>query len=300
MTLKHLRIFVTVCECNNSITKASKQLYLAQPSVSLAIKELELHYNQKLFERIGRRLYLTSMGRLLLDKAKKTLNLVEEMESLSKGENYSYVLNIGSSITIGTHWLPGIVSAFYEKHPQVTVRVKVHNSQEIERMLLSGEIDLGFIEGAVHSNQIMSLPFLEDQLVVICSANHAFAQRDLLTLKEIQQQPFALREQGSASRELIDYTMASQGFHINPLWECISTQAIVQAVKRNLCISILPKKMIQEELHTNDIVMLKVKDLELYRKYFMLYHKNKEFDQALQNFINTASETAYEHNNINH
>jgi DNA-binding transcriptional LysR family regulator len=290
MTLKHIKIFVTVCECDCCITKAAKKLFLAQPSISLAIKELEAYYNQPLFERLGRKLYLTPVGQKLLIKAEETLKLVDEMDLISSNQSHFTTLHIGSSITIGTHFLPSIVLNFNSKNPYIPVRVKVNNSREIEDFILSNKIDLGFIEGVVHSDQIVSIPFMDDHLEVICGYDHPFASRNSLTLEEIQSQPFALREVGSASRDFLDYTMAAHGFHINPIWECISTQSIVQAVKKNLCLSFLPQKMIQDELNSHNIKAIKVDDLELRRQHYIIYHKNKHVTKAMEDFMGIAKE----------
>jgi DNA-binding transcriptional LysR family regulator len=205
---------------------------LAQHSISLVIKELETYYNQILFERIGRKLYLTPIGKLLLEKAIETLKLVDEMALISSNKTRVVALNIGSSISIGTHWLPKIVLQFNSKNPLIPVRIKVNNSQEIESRILSNEIDLGFIEGVIYSDQIVSIPFMEDHLEVICSHEHPFASRNSLMLEDIQSQLFALREEGSSSREFLEYTMAAYGIHINPIWECVVRSTLYKRLRK--------------------------------------------------------------------
>lgn len=291
MTIKHLRIFITVCECG-SITKAAKRLYLAQPSVSLAIKNLETHYNQQLFERIGHKLFLTPIGKTLLDYAQNAIALVDEMEDITSSKSKPKDLIIGSSVTIGIHLIPKIVMHFQKQNPLISVKVKVFNSQEIENKILANEIDLGLIEGTIHSDRIVSTPFLDDELEVICSSMHPFATRSSLTIDEIKSEAFALREQGSASREMFDYAISACGIKVNPVWECISTQAIIHAVKENLCISILPKKMIQNDLKNNSIVSIKISNLELKRKYHVIYHKNKYVSDVMDRFIIATNEIA--------
>ena len=105
MTIRHLRIFVAVCE-EGSVTKAANKLYLAQPSVSLAISELEKFYGVKLFDRISRRLYLTDKGKQFLNYTKHIIDLFDELENGMKNWGSSGALRIGSSITIGNYFFP--------------------------------------------------------------------------------------------------------------------------------------------------------------------------------------------------
>jgi len=120
MTLRHLRIFVTVCN-ENSITKAAEKLSIAQPSVSLAIAELEKHYEVKLFERIKQRLVITEVGKALHEQACLVLNsfaLFEEMAMQTKAYN---IVKIGSSLTIGQYMIPKIVKYINSKYPDIKI-----------------------------------------------------------------------------------------------------------------------------------------------------------------------------------
>ena len=153
MTLRHLRIFVTVCE-TGSMTAAAQILYIAQPAISLAVSEMEEHYKVRLFDRISRRLYLTDSGRQALEYARHIIALFDEMEQGVRGGQAAKELRIGTSITIGSCLLPGYIRALKEHFPTLTVQAAVGNSGTIEQKLLENTIDIGIIEGMVHSPYI--------------------------------------------------------------------------------------------------------------------------------------------------
>ena len=108
MTLRHLRIFTAVCE-TGSMTAASERLFIAQPSISLAISEMEEYYGVKLFDRISRKLYLTDSGRRALQYARHIIDLMDEMEQGMKNADTVGRRRVGTSITIGSYLLPGYV-----------------------------------------------------------------------------------------------------------------------------------------------------------------------------------------------
>ena len=145
MTLRHMKIFVAVFE-NSSITKAAKELHLAQPSVSFSIKELEDYYGQRFFERIGRRIYPTSAAGDFYGYAVHIVSLFETMEKELKNGDELGTIRIGASITIGTHILPTLVKTFQELFPDIRMEAVVNQSAAIEQHVLHNHIDIGMIE----------------------------------------------------------------------------------------------------------------------------------------------------------
>ena len=147
MTLRHIRIFVTVYQCE-SITKAAEKLHLAQPSVSLAISELEEYYGLRLFDRMSRRIYVTEAGQQFYHYALHISSLFDEMEKGMKKSGSTGTLKIGAGITIGTSLLPELLIRFRQKHPDFKISALIKNYSAIEEALLSNEIDFALIEGS--------------------------------------------------------------------------------------------------------------------------------------------------------
>lgn len=284
MTLRHLKIFVTVCE-TGTITAAGEKLYIAQPSVSLAISELESHYGIKLFDRIAKRIYITESGKHFLQYATHIVSLFNEMEQGIKNFDTTGVIRIGASITIGNYLLPHYAKAFKDSHPQMTLQAVIDNSDHIEQHILNNRIDIGLVEGIVHSPYIISKHFMDDELVLICGLAHPLAQLTEIDTQLLITQDFILREKGSAGREIFDGIFTSLGIEIKPIWESVSTQAIVRAVSAGLGLSILPYLLVKDSLDRNEIRALAIKNISLKRKFSIIYHKNKFLPQSAQDFI---------------
>lgn len=292
MTLRHLSIFIAVCRYK-SVTAAAEKLYLAQPTVSLAIGELERHYDIKLFDRINRKLYLTEPGEQFLNYATHIVSLFEEMESGIREWGSSGPISVGASITIGTYLLPEYVSLFRKSRPNVKVYAAVDSSNEIEKKIMANELDFALIEGIVHNPNIVSYPFMEDEMVLICGNHHELSAADSLTLEQIRDCDFILREKGSGTRELFDSAMLIHDISIKPLWESVSTQAIVKAVAAGHGLSVLPYRLVQSDLERHNVRQLKLKDVRFKRKFYIIYHKNKFLTASAKEFIELCKTHAF-------
>ncbi|MHB8128118.1 MAG: LysR family transcriptional regulator, partial [Mobilitalea sp.] len=260
MTLRHMQIYITVCKFGN-VTAAANNLFLAQPSVSLAIRELEEYYGVKLFDRISRKLYITETGKQVLNYATHIISLFDKMEQEIKNWDSIGTLRVGSSITIGYYLLPQYVKQFKKKYPQMKVQVIIDNSTEIEKRVISNEIDFGLIEGVVHSPHIMYEKFMDDELVLICGNNHPLANQDPIDVSVLQEYDFILREKGSGGRELFDSMMLIHNIKIEPLWESVSTQTIIRAVSECLGLSVLPFLLAKQDIENGNIQRIVVKDV---------------------------------------
>ncbi len=284
MTLRHLKIFVTVCE-TGSTTAAGEKLHIAQPSVSLAITELEEYYGIKLFDRIAKRLHITDTGKKFLQYATHIVGLFEDMEKELKNIDAIGVIRIGASVTIGNYLLPGYIKDFKKNHPQMDVKVLIDNSEVIQQYILSNKIDIGLIEGIVHSSYIIEHRFREDELVMICGNEHPFANRKDIEILMLQGESLLLREAGSAGREIFDSVMTSHGVKIEPVWESTSTQAIIKAVQAGLGISVLPYLLVKDSLERNEISQFQIKGLRFQRSFSVIYHQNKFLTESMKEFI---------------
>lgn len=282
MTLRHLKIFAKVCEMG-TVTKAAAALHLAQPSVSLAVRELEEYYGIQLFERIHRKLYLSETGKKFLIYAQHILTLYDDMEKELR--NPISVLRIGSSITIAQILLPDYVEQFYKQYPNVKIHAKIDNSEVIEKRILNNELDLGMIEGIAHNDSLCARKFMNDELICICSNEHAFAKKQQVTLDELESQDFIPREKGSGGRELFDSTMLVHNKRITPIWESVSTKAIINAVAKGFGISVLPYKLVEQDLKEHKITRVQIQDIVFERPYYIIYHKDKYMNDVISYFI---------------
>lgn len=284
MTIRHIRIFIAVCK-NGGVTAAAKELYLTQPAVSLAIKELEEHYHVRLFDRISRRLCLTEAGKQFLKYAEHVLSLFEQMEAGVKCWDENAPVHIGCSMTIGTRFLPAWVHQFSLLNPEIQVKVQISNSEEIERKIVENRLDFGFVENLPQAEEISSEVFLKDRLTVICAPEHPFAKKRMLTLQEVIGQPLLLREPGSGVRALFDSVAVANNCRVEPLWESVNTQALIEAVAQNIGISVLPVRLVEDAVKIGRLCALGIQNIKLEREFLMIRHKNKYLPHSAESFL---------------
>ena len=289
MTLRLLRIFLMVCR-EKSVTAAAEKLYIAQPTVSVAIRELETQYNVVLFDRIGRRLHLTDAGKQMRSYAQHIISLLDEMESRSQDWEKCGTLRLGSSITIGTAKLPGVVAELQKLYPELRIEATIYNSDSVETALLNNEVDLGLIEGKPHSGKLTDIMLGGDELVFLCHPTHPFAGQTV-ELRRLADQPFLFREKGSAGRDLVESTLKAHGLEISPLWQSISTQTLISGVIEGLGLAILPLPLVQMPLNAGIIRQFWVKDISFTRRFRLLYHENKYLTCPMRDMIRICQET---------
>ena len=285
MTLRHMKIFASVCENSCNTTKAAEAMHMTQPAVSLAIRELEQYYGVTLFDRIGRRLRLTEAGQRFLEYAAHICTLFENMEKGMRDWDAFGLLRVGASITIGSQFLPYYVKAFYSRYLGTEVQVLVAPSDELEQKILTSELDFALIEGVAHHPSILSEEYMEDHLTVICPANGNFQNGQILTIEEFKQQKFLLREPGSGTREVFDRATESAGFSVQPVWEAMSTTALVNAVINGLGIAVLPHRMVTAPLERGLITAVRVEGMDFRRRFRIIYHKEKFLTTSAKAFM---------------
>lgn len=264
---------------------AAKKLYLSQPSVSQAIKELEAYYNVKLFERLNHRLYLTTAGERLLTYSRHILNLEEQIEKELSKQKEGGVLRIGASLTIGTYLLPSLLSEFREKMPDVELFSLVDNTDTIKKLILEDRIDLGIVEGPVKSADIIEKSIRNDDLTVICAPDHPLAQKRKVVINDLTGLPFIIREPGSGTRTIFENALQE----VDIAWELAgiynNIEAIKHAVIKGLGLAVVPRISIEDEIQAGTIAPIKVDGLKLARKFNLIYHRQKFFTKAMQSFI---------------
>ena len=285
MTFRHLKIFVSLYENNFNTTKTAASMHMTQPAVSLAVKELEQYYGVALFDRIGNRLKITPAGLRFYEYSSHIIALFDEMDNSMKNWDLAGTIRVGSSITIGSQFLPAYVNSFQSRYPGTRVKAQIAPSKQLEQMILNNELDFALIEGSSHNPSFICEEYMEDHLTVICPANGQFQPGQEISIHEFCQQNFLLREHGSGTRETFENTIAAAGFSIEPIWEAVSTTALVNAVISGIGISILPHRMIADAIQQGQVIAVTVKGLEFKRKFNIIYHQKKFLTASARSFI---------------
>ncbi|HJD34095.1 MAG TPA: LysR family transcriptional regulator [Candidatus Mediterraneibacter tabaqchaliae] len=292
MTLRHMKIFEAVFRHSN-ITKAAEELHLAQPSVSVAVRELEEYYGICLFERLGRRIVPTELGKEFYGYALHIVSLFDEMEQKIRNWDALGVIRIGASITIGTHILPPLLKQYQALYPELRTEVTIGKSAVIEQHILENKIDIGLIENQSEHPDINVLPFMEDYMQAIVAPDHPLAKYSQVTLEQLAQYPFLMREKGSAGREILDACFALEQITVHPLWESASTQAIVRGVAEGLGVAVLPCLLVRKNIEEHTVKMIPFPQ-PLTRKLNLIWHRSKYLTDNMNAFIELCKKSGSE------
>lgn len=278
MTIRHLKVFVAVCEYGG-ITKAAQSMHLAQPAVSRTIADIEEYYNIILFNRINQRIVLTESGKELLYKAKEVIKNFDDFENFARSSIDKPNVHIGASLTIGKSHLPKIMKHIKETYPNIKLRSTVNNAKEIQNGIIDGEIDFGIIEGSFLLPNIKAEKFMIDRLSVVCGYDYDIPSS--VTVNELAKTDLLLRESGSSSRNHLETVFNLNGISCTPTMESISNQAIISAVMENFGVAVLPETLVKPYILKNQIREIELKGVKLRRQSYVISHKNKKLGKTL-------------------
>ncbi|MCT0253859.1 MULTISPECIES: LysR substrate-binding domain-containing protein [unclassified Synechocystis] len=267
MTLEQLRVFLAVAK-HLHFTNAAEELYLTQPAVSAAIHILEADYGVKLFHRMGRRIEITSAGKMLQIEAQKILDQVtlteralRELNNLQQGE-----LNLGSSLTIGNYWLPEKISKFKQKYPGISVNCTLANANDICGGTVTGLYDLGIIAGEVKLNlkkNIVSEIVGRDRLQIVVGQSHPWFDQPEIMVDDLVNTSWVMREDGSGSQQAFERALQNWGINPQALDVALlfnSSEMVKAVVEQGVGATALPELMIRKELKLNTLRSIKVLD----------------------------------------
>jgi DNA-binding transcriptional LysR family regulator len=284
-----LKVFCTVAE-TRSFSKTSEIIHLTQPAVSLQIQALEEMYETKLFDRSSSRVTLTPAGEVLYKYAKEILALyaaaekvLGEMTGLVKGS-----ITIGAGSTIGNYMLPSVISDFRKTHPKIKVHLSVANMQRIIELLNAGNINVGLVEGDVKRQKIVVDKLLSDELLLIVPTHHPWAKRKEVSVSELIEEPFILREAGSGTRQTIEKFLARHGITLHAMKVSMvlgTTQAIKEAVENGLGVSIVSRWAARKECKYGTLSMLSFKEEKILRNFSLITYKNSVSSHAVEEFL---------------
>jgi len=292
MADRRLQVFYTVAR-QLSFTKAAEQLFMTQPAVTFQVKQLEEHFNTRLFERSHGKIALTPTGRLVMEYAGKILGLSDEMET-RVGEvtgTMSGPLLLGASTTIAEFMLPQILGEFKARHPQVQARMTVANSETIENRVADYSIDLGLIESPSHLPALHTEVCCDDELVMICAPGHKLAKSSSVTPQQVILEPYVSRESGSGTREFADNYLRRckvSPEDLNIVMELGSPEAIKGVVETGIGVSIVSHATIVKELKLGVLVAVPLRP-RLIRTLSLVYPKEKFRSKLLGTFVEFAT-----------
>ncbi|MGL5834789.1 MAG: LysR substrate-binding domain-containing protein [Waterburya sp.] len=284
-TLHQLKVFETVAR-NGSFTRAAEELFITQPTVSSQVKQLTTSVGLPLFEQIGKRLYLTDAGEELLLTCQdifERLNNFEIKIADLKGTKQGQ-LNL-AVITTAKYFIPRLLGSFCQNYPGIDVALQVTNHQEIQQRMLANKDDLYVVSNPPSDIDLTTRPFLNNPLVVVARKDHPLAYKRNIELKELNNQPFIMREQGSGTRESIVDLFTNNNLAVKVKLELGSNEAIKQAIYGGLGISILSEHCLISEGISGDLTVLDFKHFPIERRWFVAYLAGKKLSVIAETFL---------------
>lgn len=282
-----LKVFVSVFK-NKSFTKAAEEIHLSQPTISDHIKSLEEEFDCKLFDRLGRTIIPTkeaealySLAEEIIEKAGTIKEVIGQFKKEITGE-----LIIGASTIPGTYLMPPMMAVFQKRYPFISFQILVSDSSKIIESVSKYELLLGIVGAKLGNEQIDYIPFVEDELIVISSPSLLDSSK--ITLKKLIKFPMVLREEGSGTRRETEKILESRGISLDNIKIAGifgSTDAVKQAVKAGLGISILSKFSVADELKHNILKEIKLTDIQMKRKFYIVTHKRRTLPFLYNTFL---------------
>lgn len=297
MNFDHLKVFAAVAHTKN-FTKAAKYLHMSQPSVSATVRQLEKQLGTSLFERTTKTVTLTSSGKLLLKRSQEITNLVNQTEKEFELINKSLQGNLllGTSLTIGEHIMPHLLGRYKKSNPNVNIKMKVSNSEQIMEKISTEELEIGFIETAYVDPKFVYYPFLEDELFVIASVEFSeryFCNTSTIPIEEFLKLPFIIRESGSGTRHVIEENLRSHKLDpskLKVILELEHTESIKSAVEAGIGVSILSKAAIKKELMLGTLKTHRIRGINFKRYFYTIYMEGRisHTGESFLEFINSS------------
>lgn len=284
ISLRQLRIFEAVAH-NHSYTRAAEELHLSQPAVSMQVRQLEDAVGLPLFERLGKQIVTTAAGRELYQYSRainRSLSEMEEvMESLKGINRGSLQIAVASTVN---YFAPRLLAVFHKRYPGIGLRLDVTNREMLVQMLDSNSVDLVLMGVPPKNVDVESEAFMDNPLVVIAPPDHPLASRRQIPIERLAEETFVMREAGSGTRQTMERFFSERGLSIRHGMQMTRNEAVKQAVRSGLGLSVVSLHTIELELETRRLVMLDVAGFPDCRQWYLVYRRGKRLSPAASAF----------------
>lgn len=281
-----LLVFVTVAERAN-FSRAAEDLHMTQPAVSQYIQSLERSVGTRLLDRNNKYVRLNQAGEIVYHYAKKILAHYTQMQHLVDDlmEKASGPIAIGASYTFGEYALPHVVARMCEVYPLIKPSIVIGNTKEIAEEVISGQIDVGIVEGDFHHEKLAIEPFAEDVMEIIVGRHHRLANQPAVKVVDLKNETWIVREKGSGTREATEKMF--EEWHLCPenLMTFGSTQIIKESAEAGLGVSLLSNGTIRKELALGTLRTLKIKGHDPITRKFSIVIRATPFQTKAQEVL---------------
>ncbi|MFW2556560.1 LysR substrate-binding domain-containing protein [Aliarcobacter butzleri] len=281
MTLKELNFFYKLCE-NPQVTQVASELNISQSAISLAIKSLENSLNEQLFDRIGKKLILNEKGKYFKEKTLSSYLALMDASTIFQENKLAGNIKIAASKTISNYIMPNIYYDFLSKYKDVKLDILTINSSNIIDKILKSELDIGLIEVDTQNSSLIKEKLADDELIVVSSDEKHPQIAFIDTIKK----RWILREIGSGTREIFMNKIGEIAKELDIFMQLQDFEEIKTIVLNNKnTVTSLSKVIVQKELDEKKLFQIKLKNLELKREFYLVYHKEKSKNLLFETFV---------------
>jgi DNA-binding transcriptional LysR family regulator len=295
MDLRRLEVFCRVYELK-SFSRAAEASLLSQPTVSEHIRYLEDLLEVRLFDRLGREVAPTRAGELLYGYAKRILMLTQEARrslELYRGK-VSGSIAVGGSTIPGQYILPVLIGSFKRRYEGIRIRLVIADTREVADMVLDGSLEIGVVGARIKNSKLVFDELFDDELVLAVPTDHPWAARSAIRLEELSEAPFIMREPGSGTRMATMSSLEDAGVDpesLQVMAEMGSTDAVRQAIKSGVGVSILSRRAIADDIRFGLLRPVPVANLTLTRHFYLVTHRARSLSPLAQAFVDFLKES---------
>jgi len=283
-TLRQLEVFLAVAR-GESVSRAAEELAMSQSAVSGALADLERQFDIQLFDRIGKRLQLSDLGRSLRAQAQALSEQAQQLENALAAHRDIGLLRVGATLTIGNYVTVPLMARFMREHPGARVTLDVANTAEIARKVKNFEIDVGLVEGELQDADLEITRWCDDELEVFCAPSHPFAMKKSLNDDDLRSAQWIVRETGSGTRQAFEHAMHGILPELQIALELQHTEAIKSAVEAGLGVGCVSRIALEEALRHRDLVACHVPGRNFERQFYFVLHKHKYRSGGLSTWL---------------
>jgi DNA-binding transcriptional LysR family regulator len=292
MELYPLKVFLTVAT-ERSFSRAGEKLLRTQPAISIAIQRLESDLKEKLIDRSGRELLLTDAGRVVLEYARRFQNLESDLENALRElkDNYAGRLVIGANESTSLYLIQHI-EQYRRLFPKVKVQVRRAESSKIPSQLLDGELELGVISYDPADDHLSSQVIYIDRLAFVVSPEHRFANRDEISIAELDMETFIAHNVLSPYRDVVIREFQRYKVPLNMDVEMPTVETIRRLVQDNEGVAFLPRMCVEQEIKQGMLHEIRVKELSAERKIRLVYPARRALSHAAKAFLEVVKKAS--------
>lgn len=290
-SLRQLEVFVEVAR-TESVSRAADALGMSQSAASGALIELERQFDVRLFERVGKRLRLSALGREVRPRAEAVLDHARELDGALQRRQEVGSLRVGATLTIGNYLAVPLLARFRRDNPGAEPTLVIANTEEIARQMANFELDVALIEGEISHPELVVTPWRQDELVVFCAAGDPLAKKRALTDEDLRRAAWIVREHGSGTRQAFDRAMHGLLPELRIGLTLQQTEAIKGAVEAGLGVGCVSRLALGDAFKRGSLHACRVPQRDFVRQFFFLLHKQKFRSTAVERWLTLCRESA--------